>query len=41
MINLGVYKQNLGAIKVYQKPGFKVHDEKEDAYKMWVLNKLR
>jgi len=40
-INLGVYKQNFGAIKAYLKTGFKVFDEKEDAYKMRVLNKLR
>ena len=36
-VNLGVYKENIGAIKVYKKTGFKIYDEDEKVYKMKVL----
>ena len=36
-INLGVYKENIGAIKAYEKTGFKIYEENERTYKMRVL----
>ena len=36
-INLGVYKENIGAIKAYEKTGFKIYEENERSYKMRVL----
>ena len=36
-INLGVYKQNVAAIKAYEKSGFKIYTEDEKGYKMRIL----
>jgi RimJ/RimL family protein N-acetyltransferase len=37
-INLGVLKNNIGAIKAYEKAGFKKYDENKSGYKMKILN---
>ena len=36
-INLGVYKENTGAVKLYEKCGFKIYDEDDKTYKMKVI----
>lgn len=38
-INLSVYKQNIGALKAYEKSGFKIYEEDGEAYKLNVLKK--
>lgn len=37
-INLGVHKENIGAIKAYKKSGFKIFEENETGYKMKIIN---
>ena len=38
-INLSVYKQNIGALKAYEKSGFKIYEEDGVSYKLKVLKK--
>lgn len=39
-INLGVYKENIAAIKAYKKSGFKIYEEDEKSYKLKVVKKI-
>lgn len=38
-ISLGVYKDNISAIKAYEKSGFKLYKENKKGYKMRILKK--
>jgi len=37
IIQLGVYKKNVGAFKVYKKAGFSVYKENNEIYKMHII----